>query len=636
MIASPSLAARLADAKALFTLCFAAALIQWPATEVRAQPVRAEPPRVHISSSQFRANPLLLDRHPMDVDSCRLVEHRNTGYCYVYSLGEARKVSEETDARCSELEELRKRMRSALDRGFCSDLAAAEQAQVRPGASETYPAQRPASDAPSARQPASETPSVQRPASQPPSAQPPVPEAAATQPQPPAIVNPSIETVLLFFLYRLSWVLPIFFLIGWLRWWPMVIFPVAYVFYVRWVSWLPVDSRSHPDQPFAIAFAAYGLLCLAAMGAGAFFGRRRHALTVARHRDAAVEDGAAESSVPKRKIKRSWSTVFSQSNTGWVDGLPFSTWAPLWAGAAAGLMLRLVFSGKPGHTYAAMMATFIYLSPLLVGAITVYVAETSQRRSWAYYLWAPFLANVLYIAGTLLIMIEGLICAIVIVPLFAFMGSIGGVIMGAVCRATRWPKPVIYGLGVLPLFLGAIETGMPLPERLNMVERTVTIESTPARVWQEIHNARDIRPEEVGSAWMYRIGVPMPKAGITRMTPAGRVRKITMGKDIHFDQVVTDWEDNRYVRWTYRFGEDSFPPYALDDHVVLGGHYFDVRDTSYTLTPHGKSTELKIRMQYRVSTQFNWYADPIAAFLFGNFEEVILDFYRRRSEAEPA
>jgi hypothetical protein len=446
----------------------------------------------------------------------------------------------------------------------------------------------------------------------------------------------SSEMVLLFFLYWLSWLLPIFFVIGWLRWWPMLMFPVAYIFYVRWVSWLTTDPRTRPDAPFAIAFSVFGLMCLAALGAGAFFGRQRHASSVSRRADAAGDGGPAVESVPRRKIKQSLSAALAEPGRGWAYALPYSTWAPLWAGAAAGLLLRLVFSGKPGHAYAAMMAAFIYLSPLLVGAITVYVAETRQRRSWAYYVWAPFLANVLYVAGTLLTMIEGLICAIVILPLFAFMGSVGGLVMGAVCRTTRWTTPVIFSLGALPLFLGAFETGMALPERVNVVERTVMIESTPERIWQQIHNARDIRPEEVDSAWIYRIGVPVPKAGITQDTPAGLVRKISMGKNIHFDQVVTDWQENNYVRWIYRFEEDSFPPYALDDHVVLGGHYFDVRDTSYTLTPHGKSTELKIRMQYRVSTQFNWYADPIARFLFGNFEEVILDFYRHRSEAEPA
>ena len=105
-----------------------------------------------------------------------------------------------------------------------------------------------------------------------------------------------------------------------------------------------------------------------------------------------------------------------------------------------------------------------------------------------------------------------------------------------------------------------------------------------------------------------------------------------MGKSVHFEQVVSESRENRYVRWTYRFSEDSFPPHALDDHVIIGGHYFDVLDTAYTLTPSGpESTELNIRMSYRVSTQFNWYADAVARFLIGNFEDVILEFYRRRA-----
>jgi hypothetical protein len=39
-----------------------------------------------------------------------------------------------------------------------------------------------------------------------------------------------------------------------------------------------------------------------------------------------------------------------------------------------------------------------------------------------------------------------------------------------------------------------------------------------------------------------------------------------------------------------------------------------------------------MRMHYRVSTRFNWYAKPVAQVLMNNFGDVILDFYRRRSE----
>jgi hypothetical protein len=313
-------------------------------------------------------------------------------------------------------------------------------------------------------------------------------------------------------------------------------------------------------------------------------------------------------------------------------GLPFAAWWPLLAGVVAGIALRLVFFGAPGLPFAAMTGAFIYLSPILVGAVTVYVAERKQRRSWLYYGNVGFLANILFVLGTLAIMIEGLICAVVIVPVFAILGIVGGLIMGAVCRLTNWPKHTLYGLAVLPLMLGAVEHEVPLPERVERVERSVVIDAAPERVWRELMRAESIRPGEIEQAWLFRIGVPLVLNGVAREEGGQLTRRVTMGKNVYFDQVATEWEENRRVRWRYRFHEDSFPAYALDEHVVIGGHYFDLQETAYTLTPRGNATELKVTIQYRLSTRFNWYAGPVARALFGNLEETNLEFYRRRSE----
>lgn len=312
--------------------------------------------------------------------------------------------------------------------------------------------------------------------------------------------------------------------------------------------------------------------------------------------------------------------------------LPFSRLWPLLLGAAAGVLMRLVFVGKPGNAYAPMMGAFIYLAPVIVGAVTVYAAEKIERRSWRYYLVAGFFANVFFVLGTLLIMIEGLICGIVIIPLFSILGAMGGLAMGMVCRMTSWPKQTLYTLWALPILLGALETQVRLPEHIRSVEHVQLIQAPPERVWAEIHAARDIRPDEMGRAWFFRIGVPLPHAGVSRESGSERLRTLTLGKQVHFDQVVTDWTENRHVRWKHRYTQDSFPPYALDEHVVLGGHYFDITTTEYRLTPEGDATQLAVRMEYRVNTPFNWYAGPMARLLLRNFEEVVLDFYRRRSE----
>jgi len=307
-------------------------------------------------------------------------------------------------------------------------------------------------------------------------------------------------------------------------------------------------------------------------------------------------------------------------------------WAPFIGGASVGIAMRLVYSGQPKNAYSAMDSSFVLFVPVLVGAVAVLIAERGKNRSWVYHFWTGAAANALFVLGTLLIMIEGLICAILAVPLFGVLGGIAGVLMGIVCRRTIWAKKTVFCLTALPLVLGGIEQHWPLPQDTSVIERTRIVAAPPELVWQQLMNARDIRAEEIGQAWMYRIGVPLPTAAVTELADGKAVRHITMGKGIHFDQVAATWEPNRRVRWLYRFSPDSFPPQALDEHVRIGGCYFDLIDTEYSLRKVGTGTELRARMTYRVSTGFNWYARPVAALLVGNFEQAALGFYAGRAE----
>jgi hypothetical protein len=305
---------------------------------------------------------------------------------------------------------------------------------------------------------------------------------------------------------------------------------------------------------------------------------------------------------------------------------------PLICGALVGVAFRLFFSGTPGEPYHAMMSTFTLLVPIVVGAVTVYMAERAGRRSWSYYFFAAAAANALFVIGTMVIRVEGLICAVLVVPLFGLVGGLGGILMGAVCRWTRWPRPAIYSFAALPLLLGGLEQNLALPQDIRSVERVRTLSASPEAIWTHLTVAKDIRSDEIGTAWMYRIGAPLPLSAVTVLADGTQVRHIMMGKGIRFDQIAADWQPNRRIRWTYRFANDSFPSGALDDHVRIGGRYFDVIDTEYVLRKLNAGTELRVTMRYRVSTAFNWYTQPIAEFLVGNFEEAALRFYAIRAE----
>ncbi len=312
-------------------------------------------------------------------------------------------------------------------------------------------------------------------------------------------------------------------------------------------------------------------------------------------------------------------------------------WLPNWwwaivAGALAGIALRFIFNGAPGDPFTPMLGSFALIAPCVVSAVAVYLAERTSRHSWGEYAGIGAAANALFVLGTFAILIEGLICAVLVLPMFAIIGAVAGLLMGAVCRFTHWPRRAMYSVAALPLLLGGFEHRLPLPQDIHTVSRSRAIDAAPADVWAQLMTAQSIRPEELDDAWMYRIGVPVPESAVSERADDRIVRRVRMGKGIRFEQVATDWETDRRVRWEYRFTPDSFPPRALDDHVRIGGDYFDLIDTEYTLEPAGGGTVLHVAMRYRVSTRFNWYARPVAAFIVGDFEEQALRFYARRAQ----
>jgi hypothetical protein len=318
-----------------------------------------------------------------------------------------------------------------------------------------------------------------------------------------------------------------------------------------------------------------------------------------------------------------------------LSRLADSWWLWLIGGVLYGLLMRLLFGWlgllNPGFT-AAMSLGFLVGTPLVVGALTVYGGRR-EPQSVVAMLFRPWATVGLMLAGCGLALIEGLICLVLMAPLFLVCGSLGGLIMGAVLRLRTPGRAELGAVLCLPLLITAGESSLPLPETQLEIRQAVDVDAPPQTVWRQILTARDIHAEELPLSLTHLIGVPRPLEGVNLLTPEGEVRYSKWERGVNFRANVTERTEYRRITWRYAFDAHSFPEGSMDEHVAIGGRYFDLHDTTFNLQelPGGR-TRLEIVAHYRVTSSLNAYVVPASRLLGHDFVHTILGLYKYRSE----
>jgi len=286
------------------------------------------------------------------------------------------------------------------------------------------------------------------------------------------------------------------------------------------------------------------------------------------------------------------------------------------------------------HTTGGLMRTsFLVGVPLAIGVLVGYL---SRRRRLAGIAGASALSLLsvglfVFAAGALLR--EGTICIVMAAPLFLVLAIVGALI-GALVSAfggNHGPKVMCFAM-VLPLLAAPAEDEVAPPTLSLTTVESIYIEAPAQVVWQHVNFPIDIRPEELRDGVAYRIGLPFPIEARTIEGRVGGTRQLVWGRGIRFSETITAWELERHVAWRYNFTPASFPPGSLDDHIVIGGRYFNLARTSYTMTPEGTGTRLTVNVGTDVTTTFNWYAGPWARYLVADTARTLLKFYKARSE----
>jgi hypothetical protein len=310
-----------------------------------------------------------------------------------------------------------------------------------------------------------------------------------------------------------------------------------------------------------------------------------------------------------------------------------TTWALNGAavGLTYGLSLRLL-AGLHVSGFEVMSLGFIVFMPFALGCVTVYFAELRGRQSLWVWALLPWVAVGGALAGTLIALLEGWVCVVMFLPIALVLATIGGIaggLAGRVIRSRRIRAATMACVMVVPFFTASWEKPVFYQLESRQVENVIDIQAPPDVVWRNVERVPTIRKNELPKTWAGRIGFPDPIEATLSHEGVGGVRNASFERGLAFIETVDVWEPERRLAFTIAASKTT----PLDEHVRVGGQYFDVLRGEYRLEPLGNGvTRLHLSSQHRLSTDFNWYARLWTDAVMSDLQWRILQVIKLRCE----
>lgn len=316
-------------------------------------------------------------------------------------------------------------------------------------------------------------------------------------------------------------------------------------------------------------------------------------------------------------------------------GMPW--WLSAIAGAILGCLYRMAFSGSGGEwPLLTMTLGFLILVPLAMGYVAVdrYLRKASKETRWFDWFFLPWLSVLITMAVSIMVKWEGAICLIFATPIMLVSSTIGGVLARVLSRRYTSSVPGQFSALMLPLLVILLESRIAAPLQIRTVETNLLIHAPAAQVWDNIKNVRPIDSSELPDSWVTRIGFPKPVAATLSHDGVGGVRQASFSGGLVFTETVNQWEPESDLRFSIHANTGSIPPTTLDEHVTIGGAFFDVLEGEYRLEQRPDGVLLHLVSYERVSTHFNPYAGMWTDAVMRSIQSQILEVIRRRCEVD--
>jgi len=292
---------------------------------------------------------------------------------------------------------------------------------------------------------------------------------------------------------------------------------------------------------------------------------------------------------------------------------------------------------EPGMADAGGLVSlsFICSVPFACGAISVAIARWTGRDRWFIpAIGAPCFVLLLGLGFSILFKIEAAICVVMAAPLLLAAAILGGLLAHALLPRNAKDCRLHLTFAVfLPFIAAYVEGSLHWPTETKAIENTILIQAPAERIWPEIASVSAIAPEQIENRWIYHIGFPKPIAATLDRQGVGGIRTATFERGVSFYETVTEWDSPRKLAFTIHADPDFIPRTAFDQHIIVGGRFYDVLDGIYAIEPLSPTTcRLHLTSHHRLTTRFNAYAGWWSEKIMDQIQGSILQVIRKRAE----
>lgn len=298
------------------------------------------------------------------------------------------------------------------------------------------------------------------------------------------------------------------------------------------------------------------------------------------------------------------------------------------------LVIRFFFGVKGWEEVFNMMSkTFLFLLPTIVGALTVYFSKIERVRKVSYRIVAPWGPIMIFFVFTLITAIEGWPCLLMILPIFLIAASIGGLLGGFLKIRQHDGKVYLSLICLLPFVIAPIESAMGPELREYKAYTYIDIEAPAEKIWGHVTRVSEISPEQDSGVITKLLDFPRPVKAELDFEGVGAYREAIFTNGLVFHEAVTEYEHQKLMGFTIKAHPHEIPLTTMDEHLVVGGKYFDVLNGVYELEKMEENRyRLHLYSRFKLNTTFNFYASWWALAIMKDIQNNILKVQKFRSE----